>query len=151
VTEVAFHVGIEDRLDYACRLIRKALDSGVRVLVLVDEELIVPLDEALWTHEPTSFVSHALAGSSEAQSVHCAVVLAHDVTNIGGAWPVLINMRCELPDVPPQCEKLIELVSGDEEDLILARQRWKSYVQRGFTPANHDARKRTAPRRTNSG
>ena len=146
MTEVAFHVGIEDRLDYACRLIRKALDSGSRVLVLVDDELIVPLDEALWIHEPTSFVSHALAGSPEAQSVHCAVVLAHDVTNIGGAWPVLINMRCELPDVPPQCEKLIELVSGDEEDLILARQRWKSYVQRGCAPVKHEVRKRVAAR-----
>ena len=69
MTEVAFHVGIEDRLDYACRLIRKALDSGARVLVLVDDELIVPLDEALWIHEPTSFVSHALEGSPVALSV----------------------------------------------------------------------------------
>ena len=146
MTQVVFHVGIEDRLDYACRLIRKALGSGARVLVLADEELIVPLDEALWLHDPTSFVPHALAGSPQAQSGQCAVLLAHDTTHMEGAWPVLINMRRELPEVPPRCEKLIELVSSDEEDLILARQRWKSYVQRGFTPANHDARKRATAR-----
>ena len=146
MTEVAFHVGIEDRLDYACRLIRKALDSGVRVLVLVDDELIVALDEALWVHEPTSFVSHALAGSPEAQSVHCAVVLAHDVTDIAVTFPVVINMRRELPDVPPQCEKLIELVSGDEVDLSLARQRWKNYSQQGYAPVKHEARKRVTAR-----
>ena len=44
MTQVVFHVGIEDRLDYACRLIRKALGAGARVLVLADEELIAPLD-----------------------------------------------------------------------------------------------------------
>ena len=151
MTEVAFHVVIEERLDYACRLIRKALDSGARVLVLVDEDLIVPLDEALWIHEPTSFVPHALAGSPQVQSGRCVVVLAHDVTDMAATFPVLINMRRELPDVPSQCEKLIELVSDDEEELSLARQRWKSYSQQGYAPVKHEARKRATTRPTNSG
>jgi DNA polymerase III subunit chi len=142
VTQVVFHVGIEDRLDYACRLIRKALGAGARVLVLADEELIVPLDEALWLHDPTSFVPHALAGSPQAQSGQCAVLLAHDTTHIEGSWPVLINMRRELPEVPPHCEKLIELVSGDDADLNEARHRWKSYSQQGFAPTKHDVPKR---------
>ena len=142
MTQVVFHVGIEDRLDYACRLIRKALGAGARVLVLADEELIVPLDEALWVHDLTSFVPHALAGSPQAKSGQCAVLLAHDTTHIEGTWPVLINMQRELPELPPYCEKLIELVSGQDTDLIEARYRWKSYSQQGFAPTKHEVPKR---------
>ena len=151
MTQVAFHIGIDDRLDYACRLIRKALATSARVLVLADEALIAPLDQALWTHEPSSFVSHAMAGTPGIKASDCQVILAYEVDSAQGPWPVLINMRRDLPVVPPDCEKLIELVSGDEEELVLARKRWKTYTQRGFSLTNHDLRKRAQGSAANSG
>jgi len=46
LTEVAFHTGIADPLDYACRLLRKAYRQGARVAVHAPAPLLDRLDQA---------------------------------------------------------------------------------------------------------
>ena len=60
MTDVAFHTGIANPLDYACRLLRKAYRSGARVAVHADPALLDRLDQALWTFEPLEFVPHIM-------------------------------------------------------------------------------------------
>ena len=52
MTDIAFHTGIANPLDYACRLLRKAYRSGARVAVHGEPALLDRLDQALWTFEP---------------------------------------------------------------------------------------------------
>ena len=47
MTDVAFHTGIADPLDYACRLLRKAYRSGARVAVHGAPATLDRLDQAL--------------------------------------------------------------------------------------------------------
>ena len=60
MTDIAFHTGIADPLDYACRLLRKAYRSGARAAVYGEPGLLDRLDQALWTFEPLEFVPHLL-------------------------------------------------------------------------------------------
>ena len=58
MTEVEFHTGVADPLAYACRLLRKAYRSGVRVLVTAPPATLAALDRALWTFDERDFVPH---------------------------------------------------------------------------------------------
>ena len=58
MTDVAFHTGIANPLDYACRLLRKAYRSGARVAVHGEPAVLDRLDQALWTFEALEFVPH---------------------------------------------------------------------------------------------
>ena len=61
MTQVAFHIGIDDRVGYACRLLRKAVASGAKALVVGEPDTLAALDKALWDFEQTSFFAHARA------------------------------------------------------------------------------------------
>ena len=58
MTEVMFHLGVDDRLGYACRLLRKACAVDARVVVSGPAPTLAKLDAMLWTFEPTAFVPH---------------------------------------------------------------------------------------------
>ena len=58
MTEVEFHTGVADPLDFACRLLRKAARQGVRVLVTAPGETLGALDRLLWTFEEREFLPH---------------------------------------------------------------------------------------------
>ena len=63
MTEIAFHFNAPDKLAYACRLLRKAVSSGARVVVTGTPASLQALDTLLWTFSPLEFVAHCRAGS----------------------------------------------------------------------------------------
>jgi DNA polymerase-3 subunit chi len=66
VTEVQFHFNVPDRLLYACRLLRKALRSGVSgVAVNGPGQPLAALDRMLWTFDPQEFIPHILVREGE--------------------------------------------------------------------------------------
>lgn len=139
MTEVAFHFGAPDKLAYAVRLLRKAVGSGARLLVLAPPGLVQQLDAALWASAPTHFLPHCLADAPEKVRALSPVVLADE----GGPvlapdLPVLVNLGVQMPQGFEHYQRVIEVVSTDEEDRVLARQRWKSYAARGFAIVRHD-------------
>ena len=151
MTQVAFHVGIEDRVAYCCRLVRKVLASGAQALILGDAAMLRRLDAVLWADEATGFTPHALADGPASIAAHSPVLLAVQVPTDLAQQSVLINMSDQLPDDPHKRERVIELVSGDEQAIQDARERWKSYKQRGFSLVNHDVRQRAAGKAGDSG
>lgn len=138
MTEVAFHFGAPDRLAYTCRLLRKAVASGARLVVRADPATTRALDVALWSVGPVDFVSHCEASAPLAMQARSAVLLAPTPTPPDAARPVLVNLAEDIPDGFEHFQRVIEVVSTDEQDRGLARRRWKQYTERGYTITRHD-------------
>ncbi|XAH21173.1 DNA polymerase III subunit chi [Xylophilus sp. GW821-FHT01B05] len=138
MTEVAFHFNAPDKLAYACRLLRKALGGGARVVVTAAAPTLDALDRALWTFSPVDFLPHCRATGDAAVLAASPIVLAE----AGQPVPhhqVLLNLGEEVPAEFGRFERLIEVVGRDDEgDRQRARQRWKHYADRGYTITRHD-------------
>ncbi|MEO8653844.1 MAG: DNA polymerase III subunit chi [Ramlibacter sp.] len=137
MTEVAFHFNAPDKLGYACRLLRKAVAKGSKVVVTGEAELLRDLDVALWTFAPLEFIPHCQAGSAPAVLAASPVVLA-DAPRAAPHHQVLVNLGRQVPDGFERFERLIEVVTADEADRLQARQRWKHYAERGYAITRHD-------------
>ena len=151
MTQVAFHIGIDDRVAYCCRLVRKVLASGAQALILGDAAMLRRMDAVLWDEEAVGFTPHAMVDAPAPIASRSPVLLAAQVPTALARKSVLINMTDQLPDDPHPRERVIELVSADEQAIQDARERWKSYKQRGFELVNHDVRQRASGRAADSG
>ncbi len=138
MTEIAFHFGATDKLAYACRLLRKAAASGARVVVVADAQLQEQLDAELWAVSPTDFVSHCGAQAPQSTKERSAVVLVQDLAQAGSARQVLVNLGATVPAGFDAFERVIDVVSVDDEDRNQGRQRWKQYTQLGYAITRHD-------------
>lgn len=138
MTQIAFHFGATDKLAYACRLLRKAAASGARVVVVADPATQEHLDAGLWAVGPADFVSHCNAMATPATKERSSVVLVQDVAQAGTARQVLVNLGATVPTGYEAFDRVIDLVSTDEEDRNQGRLRWKQYTQQGYTITRHD-------------
>lgn len=136
MTEVAFHFGAPNKLEYAGRLLRKAVGRGARLVVLGSNELVRRLDAHLWAQSPTEFLAHCVDGDPSAS--RSPVVLASALHAGLPADRVLLNLSDVVPDGFDRFDRVIEVVSHDEEDRLAARARWKHYTQRGIAIQKHD-------------
>jgi DNA polymerase-3 subunit chi len=140
MTEIAFHFNAPDKLAYACRLLRKAVSSGARVVVTGDAASLQALDTLLWTFSPLEFLAHCRAGSPAEQLMASPVVLAAHIEG-GPELPhhqVLLNLGHEVAAGYERFERAIEVVTLDEQDRQQARHRWKHYADRGYAITRHD-------------
>ena len=143
MTEVAFHFGAPNKLEYAGRLLRKAVAKGARLTVLAAPAQVQHLDASLWAANPTDFLVHAVDDGGAPHS-RCPVVLTSKVHASLKSHAVLLNLTHTVPDEYAQFERVIEVVSLDDEDRTMARNRWKHYLQRGHDIQRHDLQLRGA-------
>ncbi len=146
MTEIAFHFNAPDKLAYACRLLRKAVSSGARVVVTGDAAYLQALDTLLWTFSPLEFLAHCRAGSPAEQLMASPVVLAASI-DAGPELPhhqVLLNLGRVVAAGYERFERTIEVVTLDDEDRQHARQRWKHYADRGYAITRHDLKLKDA-------
>ncbi len=148
MTEVAFHFNVPDKMNYVCRLLRKASQAQARVVVSGLHQELHTLDEALWSFSPQSFVTHCWANDDSAKAALSSVVLkASDTTPEEATMPhhhILLNLGNAIPLGYETFERVIEVVGVGEDDKTHARERWKHYAQRGYTLVKHDLGSRTA-------
>jgi DNA polymerase-3 subunit chi len=137
MTEVAFHFNAPNKLAYACRLLRKAVGGGSRVVVTGEPEDLKVLDGLLWTFSQLDFVPHAMQ-SAEANVVAASPVILSESVADAPHRQVLLNLGSHVPAGFEQFERLIEVVSHEEDDRKFARNRWKQYADRGFAITRHD-------------
>ncbi len=140
MTEVQFHVNVRDRLQYTCRLLRKATRQGVRVAVTGSPATLAELDRALWVFEADEFLPHATVGATASISAsqrRAPVWLVADAGD-GAALPVLVNLGAQVAAGFEAYPRLIEIVSDDDEAREAGRQRWREYQARGCTPVKHE-------------
>jgi DNA polymerase-3 subunit chi len=140
MTQIDFYFHVENKLQTACKLSAKAVAGGLRVFAFCpDEEIRHKLDRMLWTTPAIGFVphcgpEHSLASITPLIVDHNAANLVHD--------QVLLNLKPELPDFFSRFQRLIEIVSIDEEDRRTARERYKFYRDRGYDIRTHDMSQR---------
>lgn len=143
MTEVAFHFNAPDKLAYACRLLRKAAGTGARVMVTGGPQTLRALDLALWTFAPLEFLAHCYGEVTPAVLAASPVVLAESVRT-APHQQVLVNLGGTVPEGFERFDRLIEVVTGEQEDRLDARRRWKHYADRGYAITRHDLTGRPA-------
>jgi DNA polymerase-3 subunit chi len=143
MTEVAFHYNVADKMGYTCRLLRKAVGAGSRVVVAGDDDMLRDLDTVLWTFSPLDFVAHCRDDAPPAVLERSPVVLAQ-APRTAPHHQVLVNLGHDVPEGFERFERLIEVVSGEQEDRLVGRRRWKHYEDRGYAIAKHDMAGREA-------
>lgn len=139
MTEIAFHFNVADKLDYSCRLLRKGYLSGAQILVAGSPTDLTQLDDLLWTFALTEFIPHAIMMDGQAAQVSDIPVLLTQRPDQCLHNQILVNLSHHVPDTFERFDRLIEIVSSQQDDRLLARQRWKHYADRGYTLKRHDA------------
>jgi DNA polymerase-3 subunit chi len=143
MTRIEFHFNAPDRLNYACRLLRKVYASQLRVGVIGSPSLLGHLDQALWTFSALDFIPHALVQPGQPVAQDTPVVLAETVAALGQV-DVLVNLGDDVPVGFESVTRLIEIVTSDDLDRANARSRWKRYTQLGYELIRHDLAKPVA-------
>ncbi len=143
-TEVAFHFNAPDKVVYASRLLRKAYLKGARLLVLAKPPDATALDQLIWTMSTVEFVPHCLAHAAPTVRAHSPICIASG----DGPEPFTADVLLNLTDVMPldfqRFGRVIEIVSLEESDRRLARDRWRQYKSIGLEPQRHDLKTSTA-------
>lgn len=137
MTEVAFHFNMPDKLDYACRLLRKAYARGGPVGVVGSPEQLQALNTRLWSFSALDFVAHCLASAPQGMKERTPIVLAEHCDALAPAG-TLLNLGAPVPEGFERFERLIELVTLDDADRASARRRWRHYAERGYPIQRHD-------------
>jgi DNA polymerase-3 subunit chi len=126
-----------DRLKFACRIIDKAFNAELRVLVWSeDAATLTSVDDLLWTFAQDSFVPHE-ALTPESNWEDSPVLLS------GKALPpspadVIVNLGATVPPGIEQVARVIEIIDGDESRRQAGRVRFKQYRDKGVEPTTHN-------------
>lgn len=130
MTKVDFYTGSTDRLRTACQLSHKAMQNGVRVVISApDSATIDALDKLLWHYPATAFIPHCRSDAEETGEV--PVVLDSG----SGKFPhhdLLISLHHECLPSFSRFERVIEIITQDENDARLGRNRYSFYKDRGY-------------------
>ena len=136
MTQIDFYTHVESTLHTVCTLAAKAVAKNVRVLILTpDPETTERMDKLLWTQPAIGFLPHCrghhrLAPATPIILDHVAEPVVHE--------QALVNLCGEPPAVFSRFERLIEVVSLDESDRALARERYRFYKDRGYEIRTHN-------------
>jgi DNA polymerase III subunit chi len=145
MTEITFYFNVPDRLNYACRLLRKALRSGsdkasTGVAVLAPSAMLSRFDRALWTFDAIEFIPHLLlpnAVTSQESHLRTPVWLVEQAERAAH-----FNLLLHLGDEPAlgfeSFGRMVEIVSSDPQEREAARVRWKHYKARGYDIQKHE-------------
>lgn len=136
MTQIDFYTNVADKLVTACRVVAKGYARGARIVVLCpDPATAQRIDRMLWTTPPTGFIPHCAA--SDPLAAETPVLLDHQ-----GGEPlhdqVLVNLRAAWPPHFGRFERLIEIVTLEDQDRREARERYKFYRDRGYAIRTHD-------------
>ena len=130
MTRIDFYHYAGDKLRFACRLAAKAFEHDNKLVAYAsDPQVLGAFDRLLWTFQSVKFVPHCRAG--EAIAAETPVILA----TAGDELPhhdVLLNLDDEWPPFFASFERLLEIVTVDDEDKQRARGRYAFYKKRGY-------------------
>jgi len=136
VTTIDFYFNAADRLQVACRLAGKAFAQRKRILIFAPAaEMAQKIDRMLWTWPAIAFVPHCMA--TDTLAAETPVLIAADDDSAPDC-DVLLNLGHDCPAFFARYERLLEIVSQDEEDRRAGRSRYAWYRERGYAIRNHD-------------
>ncbi len=140
MTRIDFYFNAPDKLGVAAKLAQKAYMSKARLLIFSrDARALDDLDKRLWVFPATGFLPHCRA--SDKLAAETPVLLTSDPEALPH-HDVLLNLDVDRPANFSRFERLLEVVSrDDEEDRVQARARFKFYKDRGYEIQSNDLAK----------
>ena len=139
MTEVKFFFNVEDKLHFACKLAKRAVEENRRLIVYAPSPALADnFDRMLWTYAQLSFVPHVRSG--HALATETPIVIAQDEIGLVH-HEALLNLGDEPPPFFSRFEQLREIVTCDDEDKQRGRERHKFYKSRGFEISTQDMAK----------
>ncbi len=140
MTSISFYSHASDKLAIARQLAVKAWGQKLNVLIYTpDPSVAASIDRLLWTQPALSFVPHC--GDDHPLVTVTPVIIGKNADKIMSA-DVLINLDHEAPPIFSRFDRLVEIVTDEENDLALGRKRYRYYKDRGYELVNHDLRNR---------
>lgn len=142
MTVVEFHHGMDDKLAYACRLLRKAYRSGARVVVTGDAATLRQLDRQLWVFDEQEFLPHVNVVGGQAWPPRwqaTPIWLTDRPGEAPGPRQVLVNLGPEVPSGIEDFDRFFDVVSIEPDDRQQGRARWRHYESRGWQVKGHVA------------
>ncbi len=135
MTQIDFHSGVDDKLEYACRLARKAWGKRARLVVLAESAAQADfLNELLWTVGDTDFLPHVMA--NHALATVTPILITNNVDAEFPHYDTLVNLTSAVPHGLERFARLVEIVSTNEAEVAIGRKRYAGYKQQAH-PLNH--------------
>lgn len=123
-----------------CRLCEKALAKQMNVFIYTHSQTQAQqLDELLWTFKTNSFIAHTnqLDERITNDSFAYPVIISSERTN-DHYNHLLINLTEKTPSFFQQFKRIAELVGKSEGEKEIARNRYRYYLQQGYTLNKYD-------------
>ena len=142
----------QDKLHYACRITQKAYDQGLKVFVQSDDpDLSEQMNGLLWTFSRESFIPHRIRDTEALSWLDYPVQIGslqidksrHGKQHTGdgqfsaGFADVVVNLADMLSDEMFGFSRIVDLVSGEQNDRLAGRERFQNYRNKGHEPNTH--------------
>ena len=136
MTSIDFYFNAADRFQVTCRLAGKALAQKKSLLIYAPRpEDASRIDKMLWTWPAIGFVPHCLVNHELAAETPVLIASGDESP---ARCELLLNLSSEQPPHFERFERLLEVVSPEEDERKAARERYRYYRDRGYRIANHD-------------
>ncbi|MCF6217968.1 MAG: DNA polymerase III subunit chi [Gammaproteobacteria bacterium] len=118
-----------------CRLAEKAYHKGHYTYIhTTDQAQSQLIDDLLWRFREESFIPHCQLLNEEDQA---QVMIGYD-REPPLDFDLLINLAGEVPLFFSRFVRVVEVVGCDEEQKLLARERFRFYRDRGYPLNSHN-------------
>ena len=135
MTRVDFHSNVPDKINYTCRLIRKARAADCKIIVFDNDRAQLDLlNEALWTFSESDFLPHVLMGDPLVEKTPI-ILTDTDTETDSASFPhheLLINLTQIVPRDFSKFTRVIEIISTTQQDTLAGRERYRQYQQQGI-------------------
>jgi DNA polymerase-3 subunit chi len=136
MTRINFYHDAPDRNLAACKVVAKAVQQKLRVLIYArDTKVIEHVDKLLWTWQSTGFVPHCMAGGPLAAQT--PVLLSQECTTEAHD-EVLVNLDTECPPGFARFQRLVEIIGTADAERSAGRERFRFYRDRGYEIQAHN-------------
>ena len=140
MAEVSFYIlpseSLQERYQFACKLIEKAYRSGYFCYVLTDStEQSQIIDDLLWTFRAGSFIPHQLYTGTLPEIEK--VILIGSLAAPEHWQKTLFNLSSHCPEEFDKFDRILELLDNSETTKIAGRDRYRQYQQSGLKITTH--------------
>jgi DNA polymerase-3 subunit chi len=123
---------VSDKINYTCRLIRKARAADCRIIVVdSDRAQLDVLNDALWTFSESDFLPHVLM--DDPLVAQTPIILTEMLSASLPHHELLINLSQHVPDDFSRFARMIEIISTGQQDTLAGRERYRHYQQQGIS------------------
>lgn len=131
---------VDAKFKLASRLSNKLARMQQKALLVTDNtEATSQLDQVMWCFSDTSFVAHDCLSQNPAprSNIHIRELDHTPDQGLNPDYDVLVNLSSQIPVYTHHFARIAEIVEADEAAKELARSRFKSYKEEGFTVKTH--------------